>query len=246
MPPTAAGSTLGLMDPGASSIASDQSTTRPTPSPLPHWITSYRRSPYTNIYEICPQEPFLFGTESLYGDWNAELLILGQEVGPADAFVALRDSGHAHPYAHREFRPGSPRYEPTAGRGGAGTNETVFRLAEHLPCAKLYGSAMIGLCRPGATYHGNLPSPGLVREHCVRVLAWVMNPAQMPRLRAAMCLGSLAQDWVSRALRDRSIGPALRTFSTPHPAAHAQAGKYHRVVSTWEYMAREMRWEFKP
>jgi hypothetical protein len=217
-----------------------------TPSPLPDFITGYRQRPYTNIYEICPEERLLFGTETLYGDWDAELLILGQDAGPADEFERLRDSGHPHPFAHREFRPGFPRYDPAAGRGGAGTNATVYTLAELVDCRKLYGSAMIGMLRPGQNYHGTLPKPSLVREHCVKVLRWVIDPARMSNLAAIMCLGSIAHDFASRALVS---GPPLksppRLFRTPHPAAHAQAGSVRNVLPAWQAIAHQMGWSWK-
>src|SRR5437588_2685672 len=104
---------------------------RATPNPLPTLITEYRHSPYKNIYEICEEETFVFGTESLFGDWDAELFIVAQDPGPAEEFELLRNTGHHRPFAHREWRRGYPDYDPTAGRGGAGTNEIVHRLAEH-------------------------------------------------------------------------------------------------------------------
>lgn len=217
---------------------------RSTPSPLPEFITSFRRLPYKNIYEICPAEQLLFGTETLYGDWECDLLILGQDAGPADEFERLRDAGHPHPFAHREFRPGFPRYDPAAGRGGAGTNETVHRLSERVECRKLYGSAMIGLFRPGQNYHGALPKPGLVRDHCVRVLRWVLDPEQTRNLAAVMCLGTLAADFAQRAIASSSLAKPPRVFRTPHPAAHAQAGKEQNVLPTWRAMASEMGWRW--
>jgi hypothetical protein len=219
---------------------------RSTPSPLPPWIRSYRQPPYTNIYEVCPKETYLFGTESLYGDWDAELLILGQDVGPVDAFEKLRDAGHPRPFAHREFRPGFPHYDPSLGTGGAKTNQTVYQLAEHIGCAKLYGSVMIGLCRPGDKYSGTLPRPTLVREHCVRVLRWAMDPAQTPKLKAVMCLGTMAKDWAVRALRQPPVmGRSVRVYSTPHPTAWAQAGSYSTVLPVWRATADQMGWKFK-
>ncbi len=138
---------------------------RQTPKPLPGFVTRYRHPPWKNIYEICKNEPFVFGTESLYGDWDAELLIIAQDAGPAEAFEGLHKSRHEHPFAHREWRPGYPNYDPTAGTGGASTNEIVHRLAEHLVCAKLYGSALIGMCRPGAQYGNKLSVPTDLRLH---------------------------------------------------------------------------------
>jgi hypothetical protein len=219
--------------------------TRCTPR-MPDWIRNFRHPKYCNIYEICPDESFLFGTESLYGDWDAELLILAQDAGPAVAFERLRAAKHPRPFAHREFRPGFPHYDPQAGRGGAGTNQVVYELAERVACSKLYGSALAGLCKLGEDYSSKLPSLGEVRPHCVRVLRWVVDPVQMPRLRAIVSLGNTARDIASRALREApSLPKAPRLFSTPHPAAHAAIGKVHAVMPIWQAMATQMGWRFR-
>src|SRR5690606_22604956 len=148
---------------------------------------------------------------------------------------------HPRPFAHREFRPGYPGYDPSLGRGGAGTNETVYRLAEHVGCAKLYGSALIGLCKPGGAYGAKLPEGSKVRPHCVRVLRWVLDPAQTPRLRAVMCLGGTADEFARRALREAPVlqRPVV-VFSTPHPAARDRSGKYDAAISQWREMAKRM------
>lgn len=218
-------------------------STTPT---IPDFVRNFRHPPYRNIYEICPEETYLFGTESLYGDWkNAELLILGQDAGPADEFQKLREAGHPRPFAHREFRPGYPGYDPSLGRGGAGTNETVYRLAEHVGCAKLYGSALIGLCKPGGAYGATLPEVTKVRPYCVRVLRWVLDPARMPNLRAVICLGRIADRFARRALREAPLlDGQVRIFSTPHPAARDHSGKYEAALPARRAMAAEMGWRF--
>lgn len=229
---------------------------RSTPSPLPGFITSYRHRPseeylrkycpYTNIYEICPNEPYVFGTESLYGDWDAELLILEQDAGPAGEFERLRDNNHERPFAHREWRPGYPRYNPKDGTGGAATNEIVYRLGEHLACAKLYGSALIGMCRPRTNYSKDKPPPDTgIRPHCVEVLRWVLDPHQTPELRAVMCLGKKARNFVD--LARGSLPPRanpVQVFETPHPAAHAAIGKYEAVLPKWREMAKKVHFQF--
>jgi hypothetical protein len=43
---------------------------------LPEWVRSYRLAGYRNIYELVPLETRLYGTESLYGDWNGDLRLL--------------------------------------------------------------------------------------------------------------------------------------------------------------------------
>ena len=39
--------------------------------PLPNWITEADVPGYVAAHRLCPGEPRLFGTESLYGDWGA-------------------------------------------------------------------------------------------------------------------------------------------------------------------------------
>jgi hypothetical protein len=228
---------------------------RSTPKPLPDFIRDYRHQPsdrylrrhrpYTNIYEICKNEAYVFGTESLYGDWDAELLVMAQDVGPVDEFERFRANNHPRPFTHREWREGYANYEPEEGTGGAGTNQTVHRLGEHFSCAKLYGSALIGMCRPGNLYGKNLPPVTGIRPHCVSVLRWVLDSTQTNNLRAVICLGGIARDFVARALRElpaRSI--PIQVFQTPHPAARDRSGKFEAVLPIWRRMARECGFEF--
>jgi hypothetical protein len=50
---------------------------------IPESIRSFKHRHYTNIYELYPNERRLYGTESLFGDWDGELLLLAKDFAPA-------------------------------------------------------------------------------------------------------------------------------------------------------------------
>jgi hypothetical protein len=54
--------------------AADQDRMRETP-PLPPWITSAAVDGHENAHVLCPRETRLYGTESLYGDWDGAVLL---------------------------------------------------------------------------------------------------------------------------------------------------------------------------
>ena len=51
----------------------------PTPA-LPDWIRDADVSGYVAAHQLCVGESRLFGTESLYGDWNGAVLLLAKDV----------------------------------------------------------------------------------------------------------------------------------------------------------------------
>ncbi len=211
-------------------------TVRVTP-PLHDWIRDFRCEWFTNIYELCPDETRLYGTESLYGDWDGEILLLAQDYGSRtliDERIAERDP---RPYRHDPDWP---------------TNVNLVKLAEPLQCGKLYGSALAGLLRNSASSSGALPPIDPIRPHLVRVLRFVRS--NMPNLRGAACLGRLAWelwaesvgveagDWAEHLEQRRpSDAGGVLAFAQAHPSrAWAQRGGKKVVFEDWRRMAERL------
>lgn len=171
---------------------------RPTP-PIDEWIRSFSHPAYRNVYELelCCDEPRLFGTESLFGDWDAEVLFLAQDFA-ASAEIERRCQTCRRPYHHRHW--------PARGRPmGATTNKRLYRFACELPVPKLYGSALGGLLKFGDDPSAAPPDfERLVKSYCVPLLEFVAEHA--PNLRAVACLGGRA--WVCAAAAFGQSGPA--------------------------------------
>src|ERR1700730_1278720 len=101
------------------------------------------------------------------------------------------------------------------------------------------------MCRPGNKYSKELPPVTGIRPHFVSVLRWVFDPAQTPKLRAVICLGRIAGDFVDRALyQAQAPASPIRVFHTPHPAARKGIGKYEAVLPTWRKMADQLGFKY--
>lgn len=183
--------------------------------PIPDWIKRFRHESYTNIYERYPNETRLYGTESLYGDWDGELLLLAQDFAPAN--LLEKRKGDPRPYHHTCWIE-HPKML------GARTNKRLFCLAKQIACGKLYGSALANLLRNDPV--GNLPIDAEIESFIFRVLMFTVQ--RMRNLRAIACLGSVAQKYATRSYyaadsdwRQRDI----KLFEPFHPAARKSVEK---------------------
>jgi hypothetical protein len=216
-----------------------------TPTPdLPSWIREYRTRAYTNIYAVCPGERRLFGTESLYGDWAADLLLLAKDFGTSALVRARIRGGETRPFRHTDWQR-EPR-----GTLGAKTNRTLYRLAERIPCRKLYGSALAGLLRDDGRGSGALADRREIEPFVGRVLRFTLD--HLPNLRAVACLGrdawdfalaglGLARaDWrVHRAGREPVTYRGVKLFALAHP--RGMPGTARTVFGDWDALERGLR-----
>ncbi len=68
----------------------------------------------------------------------------------------------------------------------------------------------------------------------------------MPNLKAVICLGVIADEYLLYATRDAPpLSRSPRLFHTPHPTAWREIGSYDAVLPAWREMARQMGWAFK-
>ena len=154
---------------------------------------------YTNIYELLPDEPAVYGTETLYGDWAGALLVLAQDF-TTDANMRGRiAAGDPTPYHHTP------------------TLDTNLRLAQLISGSGytggvLYGSALAGLLKHQQNRGDKLTNQRAARQYGGRVLRFVID--NMPNLAAVACLGSVAWDCACEELYD----------AKPHPAWQPQLG----------------------
>lgn len=154
---------------------------------------------YTNIYELLPDERAVYGTETLYGDWAAALLVLAQDF-TTDANMRGRiTAGDPTPYHHTP------------------TLETNVKLAQLITGSGytggvLYGSALAGLLKHQVNRGDKLTNQRAARKYGGRVLRFVVD--NMPNLTAVACLGNVAWDCACEELHD----------ARPHPAWQIQLG----------------------
>jgi hypothetical protein len=111
---------------------------------LPTWITEVDVPGYVAAHQLCPGEPRLFGTESLYGDWDGAVLLLAKDFGPTRIVHDRLAAGDPRPYRHE------PRMR---------ANRQLQRLAASVEgMGLLYGSALGNLLRDDGRISGALPN----------------------------------------------------------------------------------------
>lgn len=209
---------------------------------IPAEIRTYRSRSYTNIYQLCPDEVRLYGTESLFGDWDAELLLLAKDFAPSTLVRRRLGEGDTRPFHHTDWirDPRAP---------GAATNRNLHRLAGRLDCRKLYGSALAGLLRDDDRVSGPLPDARGIGTYVRDVLRFTVT--QMPNLRAIACLGEDAWRWALRTFDVANIdwsdqresrrpieAKELLLFALPHPSR--MPGGTETVLADWDAMAHAM------
>ncbi|MFG0300058.1 MAG: hypothetical protein ACF8K1_10715 [Phycisphaerales bacterium JB047] len=206
--------------------------------PIPDWIRSYRcpKGRFRNIYEYAPEESRLYGTESMFGDWDGELLLLGQDFCCTDDVEQWINQGRERVFAHN----------PTMI-----TNRSLELHTRGFGCGMLYGSALAGMLKIGGSNSG-LPGWSHMRGHLSEVLRFTIE--HMSNLSAIACMGSAAWDLchhaderehipLSHALKYRcpSRFDGLPVYAMPHPArARSVLGSKERVQERWDWMRTDL------
>jgi len=134
---------------------------------VPDWIREFSYPGWTNVFQLVPKNESLYGTETLFGDWDASILLLAKDGAPTGVIRALRDKGESRPWRHAQREMGD--------RGGLRTNERISDFAAMIPGEKLYGSATANLLYDDPRWSRSLPGfyDGPLNVFLQRVLCWV-------------------------------------------------------------------------
>ena len=151
---------------------------------IPDWIKNFRYEGYTNVFEIIKDCPRFYATETLYGDWDAEVLLLAKDAAPAHVIYELFKKEGKDAWRHAQRR--------LWDKGGVKTNERLDRLVKkflpelHKDGNLLYGSALANLLFNEPNW--SRPLPGIKRgalfTHLGSMLKWVIE--EMPNLRESV------------------------------------------------------------
>lgn len=158
--------------------------------PIPASIKEARVQGYVSIYEILPNETRLYGTESLFGDWNGEVLVLAQDFAPVRYVQERIAKGCEDPYSHNPKMQTNQRLI----RSVAG----IRRSPEAATCGILYGSALASLCKENESVRSTLTNQSKASHFGQDALRFTI--ANMPNLRVIMCLGTLASEMVAQEI----------------------------------------------
>jgi hypothetical protein len=174
----------------------------------------------------------LYGTETLFGDWDSRVLLLAKDGAPTSAIRNLAQREGDGAWRHADRQRGDP--------SGWKTNEQLAELASLIQGPKLFGSATANMLCDIEGYRRSLPDfwKGPLHEHLIYTLGWVVGAMTRERIVIA-CLGDEA--WhitchtigvpaaakLSRECRDLARPVAGRIGNKPvtalamnHPTAH--------------------------
>lgn len=137
----------------------------------------------------------LYPTETLFGDWNGEILILAQDALPASSLKQII-SDHLQKGEPKEFAWRHANREIHDDKKGYNTNESLRRLVEDYAKGYgiLYGSAASHILYDDGCEKYSQVLRGFkddqLQNHLIKVLDWVIQ--NMPNLKCIMCLGEKA------------------------------------------------------
>lgn len=203
----------------------------PLTPPLPAWITDAHVNGYVNAHQELPGETRLYGTESLYGDWNGRVLLIAKDFAPSKVLRTRLAKGDARPYRHEPGLRTNVRLERMTGRLRTG--------AEPENCGLLYGSALANLLRDDGIWSGTLPNRGEAMAYGVEVLRFTRG--SMPNLDTIVCMGEEAWEVTATVLGITTTRAAARdgggtvqvggvtVVAVPHPAARISNVAHERA-----------------
>jgi hypothetical protein len=197
--------------------------------PLPDWIRHAHVTGYVSAHDLCPDEPRLYGTEDLYGDWNGSVLLLGKDWGPSRLLFDRVILGDEQPYRHDPDLKANVRLRQLAD---------PFR-----DCGLLYGSALGNLLRDDGDVSGRLPNRAEAMAYGVEVTRFTIQ--RMPALQRIICLGQEAWECASRAIRLEGDWQEYRDGAKPlgrliaafHPSARVSN---ERMQAAWDLLERSL------
>lgn len=171
---------------------------------IPDRFRRFSHPGYTNVFSFLPDCPRFYATETLFGDWDAPVLLLAKDAAPTKA---IRDR------AETEGNDGWRHSQRCRGdRGGCQTNERLSELATRVPGTKVYGSALANLLYDDPRWSRSLPGfySGPLHDYLAEVLQWVTG--NMPNLRAIACIGEHAWFLTTNVLGQAAVARRSALF----------------------------------
>ncbi len=158
--------------------------------PIPQSIRDLRVPGFTSVYELLPQEPRLFALESVYGRWDGKILVLDSAPTHVQVVKARLGRKTLRPYC---------QHETPATYGLA---RLAFPLASR--------GVLAGTCYGPLLVNDNARDElkrnrDAHRRAMAPTLRFVIK--NMPNLKAIVCLGVTAYDFVLHAMTSKPTRP---------------------------------------
>jgi len=183
----------------------------------------------------------LFPTETLYGDWNGEILILAQDALPASALRELI-STHIKNGDPKENAWRHANRELHQDKKGWRTNESLCILVKKYAdgFGALYGSAATHLLYDdgGSKYRQTLRGfkDAKLQNHLVAVLNWVIS--NMPNIKCIVCLGEKSWYLVNNAFNTNFVNDFQAIRKSEKHVVAVIADKEINIIPTYHPAAR--------
>jgi hypothetical protein len=164
-----------------------------TTLPIPDGLRNLGASHYKNIFDIWPDNDRIYGTETLCGDWSAEILILAQDFASVDCLVdRIQENPNVNPYYHDPANETNVRLVQLLHENGVEVN---IDGKDNLSCGVLYGSAC-WLIKEDGGLGGRLKNCAEMIRESSKVFKYTLW--ELRNLRYIICLGKFSYDFVHR------------------------------------------------
>ena len=183
----------------------------------------------------------LYATETLFGDWNGEILILAQDALPASALKKIIQS-HIEKGEPKEFAWRHANKEIHGDKKGWKTNESLRRLVTKYAngVGILYGSAAAHMLYDDGSDNYRQVLRGFkdpqLMKHLTDVLSWVVG--NMPNLKYIVCLGEKAWQVVNSSANTQYINNFKYMREMKKHVFTSIANKQLTIIPTYHPMAR--------
>lgn len=177
---------------------------------VPHWIQAIEHWDYKNIYSYGLGNKNLWGTETLFGDWDGEFLLVAQDFCPT-SYIDARLHSEPHPYHHNPDAPTNKNLLKTFSYFGRLLPDT-----SSIDRNALYVSACF-LLRADGKKRGALRHKHSVLGVSAPVLRFTVE--HMPHLKVVVGMGRVAAEALGLSKTREAIeSRGLRCVRVDHPA----------------------------
>jgi len=167
---------------------------------VPEGIRNLRCKSYKNIFEYNLGNRNLFGTETLCGDWDGDLLIVAEDFAPTSVIEDRLKVGDLDPYRHN---PSAPTNKNIIRRLKENGRKVEIDGTGNISCGVLYMSACFFL-RTDGERSGELPNQTECKRQSSPVFEFTIG--EMPNLEKIACLGKFAFEFVEDYFNCFAVG----------------------------------------
>ncbi|TPM27053.1 hypothetical protein [Mesorhizobium sp. B2-3-5] len=203
--------------------------------PIPARFRSICSPGYVNIFKFGLGNKNLWGTETMFGDWNGEYLLVAKDFYPASYIRLLQAAGEKYPYRHHPGIHSNTKLMNILHRDFKILRIDALGSDGNCSCNFLYISACF-LLRDDGVISGALPEGGdAAMEASEPVVLWTMGKENMPNLKNIVAMGDDAKRALERGpIAEMIRRRKLRHFTVPHPSRGSLAKRTERWAPVFD------------